>query len=82
MLYLEFARRHKKMSQQALGIHPLVRLDHAFIGQIERGNALPTPDQAARLAHVLGISVDLLTQEAPLPPLPEPLAADGTDTAR
>jgi transcriptional regulator with XRE-family HTH domain len=38
-----------------------VRIAQDFISRIERGEGLPTPGQAARIAKVLGIAPDLLT---------------------
>jgi transcriptional regulator with XRE-family HTH domain len=65
VLYLELARRQKGWSQRELGEHPKVKIDRAFISLIERGMGLPVPAQAARLAAVLDVPVDLLLQHVP-----------------
>ena len=51
MLNIELARRLKGWSQGDLGSHPKVRIDRGFIGLIERGQALPIPEQAERIGE-------------------------------
>ena len=73
-LHLEFVRRQKGLTQRQLAHE--VRLDQMFISMIERGEALPVPDQANRIAAFLGIPVELLTQ--PVEIAIEPESADAT----
>jgi predicted transcriptional regulator len=61
LTHLEKVRREKRLTQKQLGEHPQVRIAQDFISRIERGEGLPTPGQAARIAKVLGIAPDLLT---------------------
>ncbi len=65
MLYLELARRQKGWSQGDLGDHPKVRIPRNFISMIERGIGLPVPEQAERIAKVLGIPTARLLKVVP-----------------
>ena len=59
---LQAARLARGWSQEKLGLHPEVRIDQGFISMIERGEGLPTPSQAERLAKALGLTVETLLQ--------------------
>ncbi len=61
MINLEFARRRKGWTQRQLG--DLVRIHQTFISMIERGAALPTADQADRIARALDVDPETLTQQ-------------------
>jgi transcriptional regulator with XRE-family HTH domain len=69
VLNLEFVRRKRKMTQAQLATS--ARVGQWFVSVLECGQALPTPDQAQRLANVLGTSAESLMKEAP-DPEPEP----------
>ena len=77
MLNIELARRLKGWSQGDLGSHPKVRIDRGFIGLIERGQALPIPEQAERIAKALDVPVERLLE--PVPAIPKELSV--TDDA-
>lgn len=64
MRFLELARRNKKLSQAQLA--KLARVDQGFVSMIERGVALPTPDQALRFSAALEIPPEILTDEIPV----------------
>jgi transcriptional regulator with XRE-family HTH domain len=65
MKYLELSRRQKRWSQQQLGEHPKVRIAQYFVSMLERGTAVPTADQLARLSRVLGVAPDMLLADVP-----------------
>lgn len=65
MLYLELARRNKKLNQADLAA--VARVGQYFISDIELGKALPTPDQRARIARVLEIDPAILTEPVRIP---------------
>jgi transcriptional regulator with XRE-family HTH domain len=67
---LQAKRQEKGWSQERLGLHPDVRIAQDFISRIERGEGLPTPAQAERIAKALGIPVETLLQPA-LPVAPD-----------
>jgi transcriptional regulator with XRE-family HTH domain len=60
VLTLELVRRQQDLSQAALAC--LTGLTQVFISMIERGVALPTPEQHQKLAEVLGVPPDRLLQ--------------------
>ena len=67
MLMIELARRLKGWSQGDVGNHPKVRIDRNFIGLIERGQALPVPAQAERIAAVLELPVERMLEKVAAP---------------
>ena len=64
MRYMEVARRNKHLSQHQLA--RLCRVDQVFVSMIERGVAMPTPDQAARFSGALGVPAEILGDEVPI----------------
>ena len=78
MLYLELARRQKGWSQGDLGSHPKVRIDRGFISMIERGLALPVPEQVARLSLALDVAPDVLLETVPAVPKDLPVTDDAS----
>ena len=58
--HLQAARLAKGWTQEKLGLHPDVRIEQSYISAFERGQALPVPAQAERLAKVLGVAVEKL----------------------
>jgi len=60
LLKIEARRRELGFSQLALGSHPAVQIHQLFISEIERGLAIPTPDQLLRLSRVLNVPPDEL----------------------
>jgi transcriptional regulator with XRE-family HTH domain len=64
--HLELGRRDKRLSLQAVGEHPQVRMDPNFISLIERGMGIPTADQCERLAEFLGVPADTLLDPVPV----------------
>ena len=71
MTHLEFARRQKGWTQQTLGELPSVRIGREFISLLENDKALPTPDQAERLARALGVSAERLMTAVVMPEVSE-----------
>ena len=65
MLYIELARRNKKLNQADLAA--VARVGQYFISDIELGKALPTLDQRARIARVLEIDPAILTEPVRIP---------------
>jgi transcriptional regulator with XRE-family HTH domain len=64
---MEARRRELRLTQKQVGDHPAVRISQDFLSRIERGEGLPTPEQAARIAKVLGIAPELLTKPVEIP---------------
>jgi transcriptional regulator with XRE-family HTH domain len=62
LTHCEARRRELRLTQRQLGDHPAVRIHQSLISMIERGDAWPTPEQAARIATVLGVAPDVLMQ--------------------
>jgi transcriptional regulator with XRE-family HTH domain len=62
LLYLELARRQRGWTQKELGDHPRVRVHQTLISMIERGDALPVPDQLDRLAKALDLPATKLLE--------------------
>lgn len=58
MLYIEFARRQRHWSQDALG--KLTRIPQAFISLMELGRGMPTGEQRQRLAVALDLPPELI----------------------
>ena len=58
MLYLEFARRQRRWSQDYVG--QLTRIPQAFISLMELGRGIPTDEQRRRLAVALDLPAELL----------------------
>ena len=75
LLGIQAKRNERGWSQEKLGNHPEVRIAQDFISRIERGEGLPTPDQARRLAKALGIPVETLLQPVEIPSDTEEQAA-------
>ena len=61
MVRLKVERLKRGWSQQDLAFH--ARMASADISRLERGWARPYPNQARRLADILGISEEELLQE-------------------
>ena len=61
MTKLEAARRERKLTQAALGRK--ARVAQPDVSAIERRRVQPWPEHAKRLARVLGLSPDELTDE-------------------
>ena len=64
LLYIEFVRRQRGLSQIQLAHATRVR--QSFISQIERGAGIPSAQQHERLAVVLNIRPDLLLKPVDL----------------
>jgi transcriptional regulator with XRE-family HTH domain len=60
MLVIEFARRQKQLTQTQLSM--ATRIASHFISLLENSRAIPTEDQAQRLATALGVPADTLLQ--------------------
>jgi len=58
VLRIELARRTRGWQQWRLG--QITRIHQSFISLIEKGQGIPTPDQAARLADALGLDPEHL----------------------
>jgi transcriptional regulator with XRE-family HTH domain len=71
MFRLEVARRRQGLSQLALGHDPEVRIAQYFIGMLERGQGIPTPDQAQRIARRLGLKPEDLLKPVVVDDLPD-----------
>lgn len=68
---MELARRSNGLSQKDLARDPGVKIHHTFISLLERGQGIPTPDQAARLARRLGLDPDDLLKPVFADAVPE-----------
>ena len=78
MVYLEFARRNRRISQKQLAA--LTHIRQSDLSQMERRSLRPTPVQAERLSRVLDVSVELLTREVRIA-RPDADASDGERVA-
>ena len=56
MLNCELYRRRRGLTQRQVGDH--ARIGQPWISLLEQGRWLPTPDQIARVARVLGLAPD------------------------
>jgi transcriptional regulator with XRE-family HTH domain len=65
VLYLEYARRNRKMTQRDLSQQ--TRIAQYHISDMELGKVWPTPDQLQRLATALELPAELVLTEVPLP---------------
>jgi transcriptional regulator with XRE-family HTH domain len=63
MLVIEYARRQQGKTQAYLG--GATRIGTYFISLIEQGRAVPSEDQAKRIAKELNLAPEQLLEEAP-----------------